>query len=137
MDISKDITLQELQQKHNEEMQTMREKYENLEKEFEELREENIKLVEQNNNYIDDLKLMLREAISGKSKRITELENKYLQKQKREKYKEQNVIYIITTERLEKDRVYILGKATNLTNRLSTEISLFSDEIINCINFVN
>jgi len=31
-----------------------------------------------------------------------------------------NVVYILTTEIMKKDRVYILGKANNLTNRLST-----------------
>ena len=35
-------------------------------------------------------------------------------------YKETNVIYILTTKLLKKERRYILGKATNLTNRLST-----------------
>jgi hypothetical protein len=36
-----------------------------------------------------------------------------------EEYPE-NVVYILTTLSLEKDRRYILGKASNLTNRLST-----------------
>jgi chaperonin GroEL (HSP60 family) len=43
-----------------------------------------------------------------------------LKKQPREKFVEKNVIYILTTDLLKKERRYILGKATNLTNRLST-----------------
>ena len=52
--------------------------------------------------------------------RIKYLEKKYIKKQPRIEYKESNVIYILTTELLKKERRYILGKATNLTNRLST-----------------
>jgi hypothetical protein len=35
-------------------------------------------------------------------------------------FSERNVIYILTTALLKKERRYILGKAENLTNRLST-----------------
>ena len=52
--------------------------------------------------------------------RIKYLEKKYLKKQKRIEYKEKNVIYILTTNLMQKERRYIMGKATNLTNRLST-----------------
>ena len=41
-------------------------------------------------------------------------------KQPRLEIKERNVIYILTTKLMKKERRYILGKATNLTNRLST-----------------
>ena len=51
---------------------------------------------------------------------IKKLTNKYVKLQPRVQYKEQNVIYILTTPSLKKDNRYILGKATNLTNRLST-----------------
>jgi cell division protein FtsB len=51
---------------------------------------------------------------------IKKLTNKYVKSQPRVQYKEQNVIYILTTPSLKKERRYILGKATNLTNRLST-----------------
>jgi len=51
---------------------------------------------------------------------IKYLTQKYVKKQTRANYKEQNVLYILTTELLEKERRYILGKAANLTNRLST-----------------
>jgi hypothetical protein len=54
------------------------------------------------------------------SKRIEFLEKKYLKKQPRLKIKEKNVIYILTTNSLQKERRYIFGKAHDLTNRLST-----------------
>ena len=48
------------------------------------------------------------------------LTKKYVKKQQRKKIKERNVIYILTTKLMHKERRYIMGKATNLTNRLST-----------------
>lgn len=44
---------------------------------------------------------------------------KYVKKQQRIGYKERNVIYILTTANMKKERRYILGKAENLTSRLS------------------
>ena len=52
--------------------------------------------------------------------KIQYLTKKYVKAQPRVQYQEKNVVYILTTKRMKKDRVYILGKATNLTNRLST-----------------
>uniref|UniRef100_A0A6C0JMS7 KilA-N domain-containing protein n=1 Tax=viral metagenome TaxID=1070528 RepID=A0A6C0JMS7_9ZZZZ len=52
--------------------------------------------------------------------KIQYLTKKYVKAQPRVQYEEKNVVYILTTKRMKKDRVYILGKATNLTNRLST-----------------
>ena len=52
--------------------------------------------------------------------KIQYLTKKYVKAQPRVQYKERNVVYILTTKRMKKDRVYILGKAVNLTNRLST-----------------
>ena len=54
-----------------------------------------------------------------KDHRIKQLENVCLSKQRRVDY-ESNVIYMITTEDHLKRRTYIIGKAKNLTNRLST-----------------
>jgi predicted GIY-YIG superfamily endonuclease len=52
--------------------------------------------------------------------RIRLLEKKYMKCRPRVQYKEKYVVYILTTKRMKKDRVYILGKATDLTPRLST-----------------
>jgi hypothetical protein len=51
--------------------------------------------------------------------KIQYLTKKYVKAQPRVQYEERNVVYILTTKRMKKDRIYILGKATNLTNRLS------------------
>jgi hypothetical protein len=55
-----------------------------------------------------------------KDQRIKLLEDTYVKKHKREDYPENNVIYILTTKDHIKNRIYIIGKAKNLKNRLST-----------------
>lgn len=62
--------------------------------------------------------------------RIKFLENRYLKKQKRVDYKVDNVIYILTTESSKKNNIYILGKATNLTNRLSVYNKTEEHEVV-------
>jgi hypothetical protein len=51
--------------------------------------------------------------------RIQHLTKKYVKAQPRKQYEERNVVYILTTKLMKNDRRYILGKATNLTSRLS------------------
>ena len=68
-------------------------------------------------------------VIDGKNK-VEHLNKKYLKKQGRTKYEGQNVIYILTTPGLKKERRYILGKATNLTNRLSTYNKTDEHEVV-------
>ncbi len=62
--------------------------------------------------------------------RIKILENRYLKKHKRTDYKADNVIYILTTESSKKNNIYILGKATNLTNRLSVYNKTEEHEVV-------
>ena len=62
----------------------------------------------------------LQEENNGHKLRIQYLTKKYVKSQPRTQYQERNVVYILTTERMKKDRVYVLGKANNLTHRLST-----------------
>ena len=63
--------------------------------------------------------LQLQEENKGHQLRIKVLENKYLKRHKRTDYKANNVIYVLATESSKKNNIYILGKASNLTNRLS------------------
>jgi len=66
---------------------------------------------------------LLREKdrdIRAKDNRIKQLESVCLSKQRRVEYPERNVIYMLTTEDHLHRRTYIIGKAKNLTNRLST-----------------
>ena len=62
----------------------------------------------------------LQQENKEKQLRIKLLERRYLKKAPREQIKEKNVVYILTTKLLKKERRYILGKAIDLTNRLST-----------------
>jgi len=55
-----------------------------------------------------------------KDHRIKQLEAVCLSKQRRVEYPERNVIYMLTTEDHIRRRTYIIGKAKNLTQRLST-----------------
>jgi hypothetical protein len=61
----------------------------------------------------------LQEENKGHKLRIQYLTKKYVKSQPRVQYKEKYVIYILTTALMKKERRYILGKATNLTSRLS------------------
>ena len=53
-------------------------------------------------------------------KKIKVLENLILKKQKRTEYTDKYVIYLLTTKQNKKDRIYIIGKTTDLQGRLST-----------------
>ena len=69
-----------------------------------------------------DIGLLKRQEklLNIKDQRIKQLEDACLSKQKRVEYKEKNVIYMITTDDHLKRRIYIVGKAKNLTSRLGT-----------------
>jgi hypothetical protein len=69
-----------------------------------------------------DLSLMREKEVEMRQKddRIKQLESVCLSKQRRVVYPERNVIYMLTTDDHLKRRTYIIGKAKNLTNRLST-----------------
>jgi hypothetical protein len=62
----------------------------------------------------------LQEENKTKDLKIRILTNKYIKSQPRKQYKEEYVVYILTTKLLKTERRYVLGKAKNLTNRLST-----------------
>jgi hypothetical protein len=61
----------------------------------------------------------LQQDNKNKQLKIQLMTKKYVKKQPRAQYEEKNVIYILTTANMKKERRYILGKATNLTSRLS------------------
>ncbi len=69
-------------------------------------------LLEINNNLVKNYQLA-----NGK---INTLTNSLAKKQPRTNYPEKNVVYLITTDAHAKNRTYIVGKAGNLTVRLST-----------------
>jgi hypothetical protein len=61
----------------------------------------------------------LQQDNKNKQLKIQLMTKKYVNKQPRVQYDEVNVVYILTTANMKKERRYILGKATNLTSRLS------------------
>jgi len=67
-----------------------------------------------------DYKELVNRYVQNNEDKIKLLNKKYLKKQPRQQYIDKNVIYILTTPGLKKERRYIFGKATNLTSRLST-----------------
>ena len=65
-----------------------------------------------------------------KDERIQLLQDSFIKKQKRINYPEKNVIYIVTTEDNKNKRIYIIGKATNLKQRLSGYNKTSEHEVI-------
>jgi hypothetical protein len=61
----------------------------------------------------------LQKENKDKQIKIQYLTKKYVKAQPRIQYEEEYVVYILTTKLMKKERRYILGKATNLTSRLS------------------
>lgn len=61
----------------------------------------------------------IQSELESKTKEFNFLQNKLNRVQKSEKVLGKNVIYIITCDELEKDRIYLFGKAVDLKSRLS------------------
>ena len=72
----------------------------------------------------------LQKENKNKELKIQFLTKKYVKRQPRVDYQERNVIYILTTANMKKERRYILGKAENLTNRLSVYNKSDEHEVI-------
>jgi hypothetical protein len=65
-----------------------------------------------------------------KENEIKLLKDIYLKKQQRKSYPQNNVIYMLTTEDHRKNRLYIIGKAINLKNRLSSYNKTAEHEVV-------
>ena len=72
----------------------------------------------------------LDEKLKFKDDKIKVLEDFYLKKQHRTEYPDKNVIYILTTEDNKKKRIYIVGKAVDLKNRLGTYNKTCEHEVV-------
>jgi hypothetical protein len=68
--------------------------------------------------------------IKEKDNKIKLLQDTYVKKQRRTDYPCNNVIYILTTEEGKQKRNYIIGKAKNLKNRLSTYNKTSEHEVV-------
>ena len=71
-----------------------------------------------------------QKEIDLKDQKIKLLENAFVKKQKRKDYPEKNVIYMLTTEDNKNKRIYIIGKAKDLKNRLSTYNKTAEHEVV-------
>jgi hypothetical protein len=72
----------------------------------------------------------LQKENKNKDLKIQFLTKKYVKSQPRIQYDEKNVIYILTTKLMKKEGRYILGKAVDLTSRLSTYNKSDEHEVI-------
>ena len=72
----------------------------------------------------------LRAANKDKELKIKYLTQKYVKRQPRLQYDVPNVIYILTTQTHKLEGRYILGKAENLTNRLSVYNKTDEHEVV-------
>ena len=72
----------------------------------------------------------LQKENKNKELKIQFLTKKYVKRQPRVDYQERNVVYILTTANMKKERRYILGKAENLTSRLSVYNKSDEHEVI-------
>jgi hypothetical protein len=89
-----------------------------------------------NETYLNELKLKEIE-IKLKDKKIKLLQDSFLKKQPRKIYPEKYIIYMLTTEDNKKKRIYIIGKSTNLRQRLSGYNKTSEHEVVyyrNCNN---
>ena len=86
------------------------------------------------NNSILDIKVKSLKTkdstIKSKEERIKLLEDTYLKRHDRVKYLGKNIIYMITNEYNKKNRNYIIGKAIDLTNRLTSYNKSTEHEVI-------
>jgi hypothetical protein len=71
-----------------------------------------------------------QKEINLKDQKIKLLEDTYVKKQQRKDYPEKNVIYMLTTEDNKNKRIYIIGKAKDLKNRLSTYNKTAEHEVV-------
>ena len=68
--------------------------------------------------------------IQLKNQKIQLLQDQFLKKQQRKDYPMKNVIYMLTTEDNKKKRNYIIGKAKDLKNRLSSYNKTAEHEVV-------
>ena len=89
-----------------------------------ELEEEKLKIEEDNKR--------LEEEKRKADIRIKQLGNKVLSKQKRTQYEDRNYIYIVQDEYHKKDRIFVIGKAIILEDRLASYNKTRDHDVIYC-----
>jgi len=82
----------------------------------------------------------LGNTIKKKDNELSTLKNIFVRKHTRINYPEKNVLYLITSEQNKANRIYIVGKARELKDRLSTYNKTCVHEVIyykSCVNKTN
>ena len=105
---------------------------EECDKTIKDLNDKYNKEIEHRDKTIKDLNEILLSTLENKEHKlkIQYLTKKYVKAQPRIQYNEKNVIYILTTPSHKKEGKYILGKAANLTSRLSTYNKTDEHEVV-------
>ena len=79
----------------------------------------------------------IQSELESKTKEFNFLQNKVNRVQKIEKILDRNVIYIITCDELEKDRIYLFGKAVDLKHRLTNYNKSLEHKVVYYKSFKN
>jgi hypothetical protein len=82
-------------------------------------------------------KWLLSLVIKNQEKELQSIKDQYQRKQLRKKYSNNNVIYIVTSEDNKNKRIYIVGKAKDLKDRLSGYNKIAEHEVVHyksCMN---
>ena len=103
---------------------------EKLSEELENKLQEQIKLLTEEKLELKEENKFLTEAHLEKNKEIKNLQNKVIQKQRKPKCKDRNCVYLVQDEHHKKERIYIIGKAIDLDDRLSSYNKTHDTEII-------
>ena len=75
-------------------------------------------------------KVEIEQIVKDKEKKIKILQDMILKKQRRTNYPDLNVIYLLTTEDNKNKGIYIVGKAINLKDRLSSYNKTCEHEVV-------
>jgi prophage antirepressor-like protein len=84
------------------------------------------------NKELENENTRLEEEKNKKDVEIKNLQNKVLIKQKRNVFENKNFIYMVQDEFHKKERIYVIGKAIDLTQRLTTYNKTREHEVIYC-----
>ena len=86
------------------------------------LEDEKLRIEEENN--------LLTQLHIEKNKEIKKLQNKVIQKQRRPVFEDRNCVYMVQDEHHKKERIYVIGKAIDLMDRLGDYNKAHETEII-------
>jgi len=113
-------------EKSNEELQ---EELNKIKNQLEEQIKSNVELQKKTEEYMIE--------IEKKTEENQVLANKFVRLQKRETFPDNNVVYIVTNDELEKERIFLLGKAVDMKNRLTSYNKSMEHKVVYYKSFKN